>query len=250
MQGPDPAVPAEAIAQLTARLSEAVRELTERENTIHELVTGGGPVTPPGSRSDIGMMVENAVLQQAVARKTLEMEAQSHRLAESEKRFAEAFEHAPIGIALVLPDGKWLKVNRALCELVGYSEAELLDRTFQDITHPEDLDLDMEVLRRMLGGEIRSYQLEKRYIHAQGHVVPVSLDVSLARDHDGGPLYFIAHIQDITPRKRAEQQHRKEEERTLRQRSATLKAANSSPETKAATLPSSDPTASPSRTTQ
>jgi PAS domain S-box-containing protein len=167
-------------------------------------------------------MVENAVLQQAVARKTLEMEAQSHRLEESEQRFMEAFEHAPIGIALVLPDGRWLKVNRALCELVGYSEAELLDRSFQDITHPEDLDLDMEVLHRMVGGEIRTYQLEKRYIHADGHFVPVSLNVSLARDNDGEPRYFIAHIQDVSPRKQAEQHHRMEEERTLRQRSALI----------------------------
>ena len=70
-------------------------------------------------------------------------------LRESEERFSGAFAHAPIGVALVSPDGRWLKVNRALCDLVGYSEAELLTRTFQDITHPEDLEIDLENVRRM-----------------------------------------------------------------------------------------------------
>jgi len=123
---------------------------------------------------------------------------------ESEERFSSAFEHAPIGVALVSPDGRWLKVNRALCDLVGYSEAELLTRTFQDMTHAEDLKVDLENVRRMIAGEIRSYQLEKRYIHARGHLVTVLLNVSLVRDGRGQPRYFISQIQDITERKRAE----------------------------------------------
>ena len=219
MQRSQPAAPAEAIADLTARLAAAERALAERDKTIHALRKQDGDGT---SVSTLGVMEENAVLQQAVARKTLEIEAQSHRLEESEQRFSEAFEHAPIGIALVLPDGKWFKVNRAMCDLVGYSEAELLDGTFQDITHPEDLDIDLEVVRRMIDGEIRSYQMEKRYIHADGHFVPVFLNVSLARDSHGQPLYFIAHVQDITARKQAEERRRAEEERTLRQRSALI----------------------------
>ena len=76
-------------------------------------------------------------------------------------------------MALVSPDGRWLRVNRALCDLVGYSEAELLARTFQDITHPEDLESDLENVRRMIAGETRSYQMEKRYVHAGGHLVTV-----------------------------------------------------------------------------
>ena len=138
-------------------------------------------------------------------------------LRESEERFSGAFEHAPIGVALVSPDGRWLKVNRALCELVGYSELELLARTFQDITHPDDLDTDLENVRRILAGEIRSYQMEKRYVHAQGHLVTVLLNVSLVRDGQDQPRYFIAQIQDITERKLAEQalQTSTEEFRTL-----------------------------------
>ena len=87
----------------------------------------------------------------------------------------------------------------------GYSEAELLTRTFQDITHPEDLESDLENVRRMIAGEIRSYQMEKRYVHARGHLVTVLLNVSLVRDGEGQPRYFISQIQDITSSKKAEQ---------------------------------------------
>jgi two-component system cell cycle sensor histidine kinase/response regulator CckA len=125
---------------------------------------------------------------------------------ESEERFSSAFEHAPIGVALVSPDGRWLKVNRVLCELVGYSESELLTRSFQDITHPKDLELDLENVRRMIAGEIRSYQIEKRYVHKDGRFVAVLLNVSLVRDGQGRPRYFISQIQDITGRKQVEAQ--------------------------------------------
>jgi PAS domain S-box-containing protein len=124
---------------------------------------------------------------------------------ESEERFSGAFEHAPIGVALVSPDGRWLKVNRAVCELVGYSEAELLAHSFQDITHPEDLEADLANVRRLIAGEIRTYQMEKRYVHQRGHFVTAMLHVSLVRDVQDQPSYFVAHIQDITERKRSEQ---------------------------------------------
>ena len=125
-------------------------------------------------------------------------------LRESEERFAGAFELAPIGMALVTPTGRWLKVNRALCDLIGYTETEMLARTFQDMTHPEDIAADLEFVRQLLAGELRSYQMEKRYIHTQGHAVTVLLNVSLVRDDLDQPLYFIAQIQDITERKRLE----------------------------------------------
>jgi PAS domain S-box-containing protein len=123
----------------------------------------------------------------------------------SEQRFTQAFESAPIGMALVATDGHWLKVNHALCNLIGYTPDELMQKTFQDITHPEDLDEDMGHVHQMLAGEIHYYQMEKRYIHKDGHVVRVLLSVSLVRDDQGTPLYFISQIQDITERKTSEQ---------------------------------------------
>lgn len=125
------------------------------------------------------------------------------RLRESESRFSGAFEHAPIGMALVSLEGRWLKVNRALCEVVGYSEAELLVRTFQEITHPDDLTADLEQVRQLAAGEIHSYQMEKRYIHSSRSVVWVLIHVSLVCEDQGRPLYFIVQIQDITDRRQA-----------------------------------------------
>jgi PAS domain S-box-containing protein len=120
---------------------------------------------------------------------------------ESDERFAGMFEYASTGVALVSLEGRWLKVNQAICDMVGYGEAELLARTVQDTTHPEDLQLDFEQVRRLLAGEIHTYQTEKRYVHARGHMVTVLLDVSLVHDDQRQPRYFICQIQDITARK-------------------------------------------------
>ena len=142
-------------------------------------------------------------------------EAQEHilnRLRASEARFRSAFDHAAIGMALVALDGRWLEVNRSVCGIVGYCEAELLARDFQSITHRDDLEADLLHVRRLIAGEIRDYQMVKRYIHKQGHVVWVLLSVSLVRDEGGNPLYFISQIQDITQRKEAEDALRASEE--------------------------------------
>lgn len=122
-------------------------------------------------------------------------------LRESEERARLSFQHAPIGEALVELDGRWREVNPALTKLTGYTESELLGMTFQDITHPEDLDADLQQLEQLLAGEIASYQIEKRYLTASGAVVWVLLAVSLVTE-DGRPLYLIAQIQDVTELKR------------------------------------------------
>ena len=123
----------------------------------------------------------------------------------SDSLFQSAFEFAAIGMALVSPEGKWLRVNRAICEITGYTEAELLARTFQDITHPEDLEADLENVRKMLAGEIKTYQMEKRYFHKNGSIVWILLSVSLVRTKSGEPLFFIGQIQDITRQKASEE---------------------------------------------
>jgi diguanylate cyclase (GGDEF)-like protein/PAS domain S-box-containing protein len=125
-------------------------------------------------------------------------------LEEAEERFANAFEEAPIGMALVGVDGAFLRVNRALSEIVGYEADELLDLTFQNITHPDDLEADLQLVREVLEGKRRTYRMEKRYVRADGAVCWVLLSVSLVRDDAGEPLYFVSQIEDITERRRAE----------------------------------------------
>jgi PAS domain S-box-containing protein/diguanylate cyclase (GGDEF)-like protein len=134
-----------------------------------------------------------------------ERKRQERALAEAEERFRSSFDNAPIGMALVATDGRFLKVNAALCELTGYRETALLVRSFQSITHPCDVDSDLPYVEDVLAGRRRSYQLEKRYYHAAGHVIWVMLSVSLVRDASEQPLYFISQVEDITERKQREQ---------------------------------------------
>jgi len=131
----------------------------------------------------------------------------------SEQLFYKAFEEAAIGMALMSSDGNFLRVNQALCKLVGYSKEELESKTFQDITHPADLDADLNFVQQMLRGEISTYQMEKRYIHKTGRVVWILLAVSMVRDELTSEQFFVAQIQDITSRKRAQEQLRYSEER-------------------------------------
>jgi PAS domain S-box-containing protein len=127
-------------------------------------------------------------------------------LRQSEERFRTAFDHAAIGMALVDRDGRFLRVNAALCTLTGYTEAELLARTFQDITHPDDVAADLARNSRLLAGETGAAQLEKRYLRKDGEVVWIRLNSVLVHDAHGAPLHFISQIEDITERKLAEQE--------------------------------------------
>jgi PAS domain S-box-containing protein len=133
-------------------------------------------------------------------------------LQESEERFRSAFTLSAIGMALVAPDGRWLQVNSALCQIVGYTEHELLATDFQSITHPDDLAADLAYVRQMLCGEIHIYELEKRYIHKQGHPVWIALTASLVNGAQQ-PRYFIIQVQDITKRKEAQDALRRSEAR-------------------------------------
>ena len=122
--------------------------------------------------------------------------------AEPPDAFRLAFDEAPIGMALVDIDGRWLRVNRSLCELTGYTADELLAGRFQDITYPDDLESDLEYVKQTLAGERRGYRMDKRYVRKDGEIVWVSLSVSLVRDAGGAPLVFVSQIEDITERRR------------------------------------------------
>jgi PAS domain S-box-containing protein len=125
-------------------------------------------------------------------------------LRESEERFRGAFDKVMTGMAITAPDGRWLRVNPALCEMLGYTAAEMLEHTFQSVTYPEDLPRNLVLLDALLRGEIPGYRMDKRFVHKNGSLVWSALSVSLVRSQQGEPLYMVAQTLDITDRKRAE----------------------------------------------
>ena len=143
-------------------------------------------------------------------------------LVASEKRFRNILENAPIGMAIVSLEWRYLEVNSALCDIVGYSKDELEHLTFKDITHPEDKEKGMDQLQKLIEGSLRSYQIEKRYIRKDGRVVWVLVAVSLIRDEQNVPLYFISQVEDISELKLSEAKLQE----TLALRSAILSSAN------------------------
>jgi PAS domain S-box-containing protein len=123
-------------------------------------------------------------------------------LRESEERFRGVFEEGPLGLAIVGKDYRFLKVNSALCRMVGYTEAELLQLSFTDITHPDDLAADLKLADRLFKGDLPSYQLRKRYLSKNHETIWISLTASVIRDREGQPIHGIAMIEDITELKR------------------------------------------------
>ena len=125
--------------------------------------------------------------------------------ADSAELWRLAWEHSPIGMALVGLDGRFFVVNRALSDMLGYDTEGLTQRGFRELTHAEDLDEGLELFGQALAGEIDSYRLRKRYLHAQGRVVWGDLSVALVRGHDDRPLHFIAQILDVTEQRKHEE---------------------------------------------
>jgi diguanylate cyclase (GGDEF)-like protein/PAS domain S-box-containing protein len=146
------------------------------------------------------------------------LDVTAYRLAEQallreRELFSVAFEGAPIGMALLSLDGRFLRANSVLCHSLGFNKEELSSRRFQEITHRDDLDADMERVRQLVAGEIGSYRLDKRYLRKDGSVFWAAFSVALIRDEQGRPLHFVAHIEDIEERKLAEQELRSQAER-------------------------------------
>jgi PAS domain S-box-containing protein len=125
-------------------------------------------------------------------------------LAESETRFRATFENAAVGIAHVAPDGRWFRVNEALCRIVGYTADELVTRSLQDVTHPDDLATDLVEVKGMLDGKIDSYAIDKRYLRKDGSIVWVRLTVGGVRKSDRSIDYFVSVVEDISGRKQVE----------------------------------------------
>lgn len=125
-------------------------------------------------------------------------ELRKTQLEESENRFRLTLDKAPIGLAVVSLEGRWLTVNRALCAMLGYSETEFLKTTFQQITHPDDLNEDLGNVIDLISGKADSYRMNKRYFHKSGQLIHVQLDVVIVRAPDNKPLYFVSQIQNVS----------------------------------------------------
>jgi len=121
-------------------------------------------------------------------------------LQESEERFRAIIAQAAVGINLTEIKGSWLLVNQKFCDLVGYTQEEMLSKTFQEITHPDELEVNLEYSRQLLAGEIQTYSIEKRYLHKDGSHVWANVTVSLVRSLEGEPMYMIGIVQDIRDR--------------------------------------------------
>ena len=158
-------------------------------------------------------------IQDITERKQAESELQV-----SEERFRKAMKYSPVGMAIVSPAGHWLEVNDALCQMVGYSEEELLQYDFQSITHADDRNADLDYVGQLLAGEISSYQMEKQYLHKDGRSIWVIFSATLIRKTDGSPDYFISQILDLSEQKQAEQDRiaRQAAEEANRQKSLFL----------------------------
>lgn len=145
-----------------------------------------------------------------------ELQCTNTILQQSETLFRTTFEQAAVGIAHVAPDGRWLRVNQRLCDILGYTIDELLQSSFQAITHPADLFVDLQSVSKVLASEIQTYTIHKRYLHKQGHTIWANLTVSLVRDSRDAPVYFVSVVEDITQLKQAEQALQQSEERYRR----------------------------------
>lgn len=210
-------LPAEAAVDV-----EYARLLGIKSNLCLPLAVGGLP--PVGALAFNTLRVQCEWSDPLVKRLQLVAQVFTHALArkraeqvlrENEEVSRATFDQAAVGIAHVGTDGRWLRVNDKLCAIVGYSREELLQLTFQDITHPDDLEVDLGYMRQVLSGRIETYSIEKRYVRKDRSLVWINLTVSLVRTAAGEPRHFISVVEDITDRKRAEEALRRSEARLM-----------------------------------
>ena len=190
----------ESLTNVT-ELDETARKREERNEVFGRRKDGTAfPAEASISKLELnGEKIYTAILRDISERKIAETS-----LREREERFRKVFEEGPIGMAIVGLDYRFIKVNSMLCQMIGYTELELLAMKFTDITHPAHLELDMQLAQRLFKGEIPFYQIEKCYFKKNQEIIWVSLTGSIVRDRDAQPIYYIAMIEDITNRKLAE----------------------------------------------
>lgn len=207
------------------RIRQAVDRALETESGFHEQFHVYGKDGKELLVFSSGQVVRGPDASLRIVGVNLDATDWADALAASEARFQATFEQAAVGIAHVGIDGKWLNVNHRCCEILGYPKEELLQLTFADITHADDLDNDWEFIGELLRGERKTYSLEKRYMSREGDPVWTNLTVSLVRKADGSPDYFIKVIEDTSGRRKAEAERDKlieDLDRRVRERTADL----------------------------
>jgi diguanylate cyclase (GGDEF)-like protein/PAS domain S-box-containing protein len=198
-------LPAEVTRATGRRIDERVLGFPDREGDVRWLRISTRTLSAEGPPFSVVVSFVDVTAQREDAT----------RLTEAQGRFQLAFDHAPIGVCLVALDGEMLQVNRALCEMIGYTEEELLATTFQEINSANEIDDDVIQLRRLVAGEIPAYEMEKRYHHKDGSELWALVSIALVRDKDGKPQHFIGQILDVTERRRLERQLRHHAEHDL-----------------------------------
>ena len=162
--------------------------------------------------SNTGVIIRNdagkAIRVFSVIKDITEEIKKNNKLQRSEQLFKDAFEHSFIGVALVSPKGHWNVVNNKICQMLGYSKKELKLLTFQDLTHPEDLQMDLAGLKKLINGEISNYNIKKRYISKNKTIIYAHLSVSSVRNGEGEIINFVSQIIDITERKKIEEENK------------------------------------------
>jgi PAS domain S-box-containing protein len=221
----------------TCGVDRIITKPAEPETVLAEVAQAliGGP---PAARAEAPALSDHEYLRlmtRTLHRKVEELNAEADRrqtaerlLRESERRLRDTFELAAIGLAHVSTTGHWLRVNQRLCEIVGYTREELLEMSFQEITHPADIGTELDLMRRLLDGALRTYTLQKRYIRKGGELIWIDLTVALTYDAVTGEPYFISAVQDISARQEAQEQIRELNahlEARVAERTADLQAA-------------------------
>jgi two-component system, sensor histidine kinase and response regulator len=202
--------PAEDIPRLERLLAGERPRIRQSGVWRHRLRDGNLiPVEIVSHRVDWNGRRAALVVAQDISDRTRAEEA----LRESEERFRTAFEHAPFGMCLSARDGRFLQVNAAFSQMLGYSERELLNGAWQNLTHPADLERSKQALQQFMSRQAISVEFEKRYVHKNGSDVWVRLKISIVNDPRGDPSHFITHVDDITARRRAERALQESEEK-------------------------------------
>ena len=195
-----------------AELSAILERVAKGEGTEHydtrRRTKDGEDIDVSLTVSPIRDMQGRVIGASTVARDVTDRKRAAEALAEAEERFRGAFDGAPIGMALIDADGRFSRVNEALCGITGYLRGQLEGKRIEDITHPDDAGAEHEELEAMRAGERQVQKAERRFVHASGHPVWVALQTTLIRSSEGRPLRFLAQIQDVTDRKRHEEELR------------------------------------------